>query len=60
MFTYATIPKHMLGRKGTELSPEENRDVMNIFESGNSITEISRFHSTVSSFIRCYLLRGEL
>lgn len=53
-----------MGRKGKELSPEEKRIVINIFESGNSITEISRLlqrsHSTVSSFIRRYLLRGEI
>ena len=53
-----------MGRKGKELSPEEKRVVVNIFESENSITEISRLlnspHSTVSSFIRRYLLRGEL
>ena len=64
MFTHATIPKHTMGRKGKELSPAEKRVVINIFERENSITENSRFlkrpHSTVSSFIRCYLLRGEL
>ena len=41
MFTHATIPKNTMGRKGKELSPQEKRVVMNIFESGNSITEIS-------------------
>jgi transposase len=53
-----------MGRKGKELCPEEKRIVINIFESGNTITDISilsdRPHSTVSSFIRRYLLRGEL
>lgn len=53
-----------MGRKGKELSPEEKRIVINIFESGNSITEISRLlqrsHSTVSSFIKSNLLRGEI
>ena len=55
VFTYATIPKTTMGRKGKELSPEENRVVINIFASGNSITEISRLlkspDSTVISFI---------
>ena len=50
--------------KGKEFSPEEKRVVINISESGNPITEISRLlkrhHSTVSIFIRRYLLRGEL
>lgn len=53
-----------MGRKGKELSLEEKRVVKNIFESGNSITEISRLlqrsHSTVSSFIRRYLLHSEI
>ena len=64
MFAHATIPKDTMGRKGKELSPAEKRVVINIFERENSITENSRFlkrpHSTVSSFIRCYLFRGEL
>ena len=48
------------------MSPKEKNPLylyIKIFESGNSITEISRLlersHSTVSSFIRLYLLRGE-
>ena len=54
----------LMGRKGKELSPKEKRVVINIFECGTSITEIGRLlkrpHSTVSTFIRRYLLRGEL
>ena len=34
MFTYATIPKHTMGRKWKKLSPEEKRVFINIFESG--------------------------
>ena len=52
------------GRKGNELSVEEKRVFINIFENGTSITEIGRFlrrpHCTVSTFIRRFLLRGEL
>ena len=32
MFIYDTIPKQTIGRKGKELSPEEKRVVINIFE----------------------------
>ena len=53
-----------MGRNGKKLSPEEKRVIINIFESKTSITEIGRLlkrpHSTVSTFIRRYLLRGEL
>ena len=38
MFTYAKIPKDMMGRKGKQFCPEEKR----VFESGNSINEIRR------------------
>ena len=64
MFTYHTQPKQAMGRKGKELSSEEKRVVLNIFENEHSITEISKLlgrpHSTVSTFIRRYSLRGEL
>ena len=64
IFTYDTKPKQTLWRNLKELSPEEKRVIINIFESGTSITEIGRLlkrpHSTVSTFIRRYLLRGEL
>ena len=64
MFIYDTIPKQTIGRKGKELSPEEKRVVINIFERRTYITEIGRLlkrpHITVSTFIRRYLLRGEL
>lgn len=47
-----------------ELSSEEKRMVLNIFERGNSRSEISqllqRSYSTVSSFIRRYYFRGEI
>lgn len=47
-----------------ELCSEEKRMVLNIFESGNSRSEISqllqRSYSTVSSLIRRYLFLGEI
>ena len=40
MFTYDTIPKQTMGRKGKQLNPEEKRVVINNLESGISTTEI--------------------
>ena len=55
MFIYDTIPKQTIGRKGKELSPEEKRVVINIFERRTSTTEIGRLlkrpNSTVSTLL---------
>ena len=46
------------------MSQKGKGEVISIFESENSVSEISiflkRFHRTVNTFIRRYLLRGEL
>ena len=54
MLTYATTPKFTMGRKGKELSPEEKELLKWKFYNWSRL--LKRFHSTMSSFIRRYLL----
>lgn len=53
------MPNQTLSRKGKEFSPEDKR-VITIFESGNSITEISSLLKRPDRTVIYYLLRGEL
>lgn len=49
-FLLKTQPKEAMARKRKEFSPVEKRIVINIFVSGNSITEIGRLLTTLVFF----------